>query len=68
MVIRSFRVKKTLMSSPTSKSYNSTYRNASIKCQIFVLNLNMPKTKWDDAEEPTINNFFKIDSRHFEKM
>ena len=23
--------------------------------------LNIPKTKWDGAEEPTINNFFKID-------
>ena len=32
-----------------------------IKCQIFVLNLNMPKTKRDGAEEPTI----KIDSRKF---
>ena len=40
-------------------------RDALIKCQIFVLNLNMSKTKWDGAEEPTINNFFKIDSRKF---
>ena len=23
----------------------------------------MPKTKWDGAEDPTINNYFKIDSR-----
>ena len=22
----------------------------------------MPKTKWDGAEKPTINNFLKIDS------
>ena len=41
------------------------YRNALIKCQIFVLNLNMPKTKWDGAEKPTIDNFFKTDSRQF---
>ena len=36
-----------------------------IKCQIFFLNLNMPKTKWDGAEEPTLNNFLKIGSRRF---
>ena len=35
-----------------------------IKCQIFVLNLNMPK-KWEGAEYPTINDFFKIESRKF---
>ena len=34
-------------------------------CQIFVLNLNMPYTKWDGSEEPAINNFFKIDSLKF---
>ena len=37
-----------------------------MKCQIFVLNLNMPKTMWDGAEEPTINNSFKIKCRNFE--
>ena len=47
---------------PTSKSCNIIYRNALIKYQIFVQNLNMTKTKWDVAEEPTINNF---DSRTF---
>ena len=36
-----------------------------MKCQIFVLNLTMPKTKWDGAEEPTIRNFYEIDSRKF---
>ena len=25
----------------------------------------MPKTKWNGAEENTINNFFKIDNRKF---
>ena len=25
----------------------------------------MPQIKWDGAEEPTINNFFKIDIRKF---
>ena len=25
----------------------------------------MQKTKWDDAEEPTINNFYKINNREF---
>ena len=41
----------------SSKSFN--------KFQIFVLNLNMLKTKWDGDEEPTINNFYKIDRRTF---
>ena len=36
-----------------------------IKCQIFVLNLIMPKTKWEGAEDPTINNSFKIESRKY---
>ena len=36
-----------------------------IKCQIFVRNLNMPKTKRYGAEEPTMNHFSKIDSRNF---
>ena len=31
-----------------------------IKCQIFVLNLNMPKTKRDVDEEPTINNSVEL--------
>ena len=30
---------------------------------MFILNLNMPKTKWDGDEEPTINNFYTIDNR-----
>ena len=25
----------------------------------------MPKIKWDGAEEPTINNFYKMDNRKF---
>ena len=25
----------------------------------------MPKTKWNGAEEPTINNFYKIDNDNF---
>ena len=29
------------------------------------INLDMPKTKLDGAEEPTINILFKIDSRQF---
>ena len=33
--------------------------------RIFVLNLNMPKTKWEGAEDPTINNLFKIESKFF---
>ena len=31
-----------------------------IKRQISILNLNMQKSKWDGAEEPTINHFYKI--------
>ena len=50
--------------SPTLKSKN-IYRNALIKCQIFVPNLNMPKLKWEGTEDPIINNFFKIESRQF---
>ena len=54
---------KPLTSIPTSISCNSIYRNALIRCQILVLNLNMlKKTKWDGAEEPAIK-FFQIDSR-----
>ena len=30
--------------------------NVGIQRQISILNLNMPKSKWGDAEEPTINN------------
>ena len=26
----------------------------------------MPKTKWDASEEPTINNYHKIDNINFE--
>ena len=26
----------------------------------------MPKTKWGGADEPTINNFYKIDNKTFE--
>ena len=36
-----------------------------IKCQILVLNLNMPKNKWEGAEDPTINNFLKNEIRKF---
>ena len=32
----------------------SIYQNAVIKCQLNVLNFNMPKTKWGGAEDPTI--------------
>ena len=35
------------------------------KCQSFILNLKMPKIKWDGAEDPTIMNFYKIDNRKF---
>ena len=55
---------KILISSPTSKSRSSIYRNYLIKCRIFILNLNVPKTKWDGAEEPTINHFYKTDNRN----
>ena len=37
------------------------YRNAFIKCQIFFLNLNMPKTKWEGAEDAKINNFLSTE-------
>ena len=33
--------------------------------QISILNLNMPKSTWDDADEPTTNNFIKIGNRQF---
>ena len=29
------------------------------------LNVKMPKIKWDDAEKPTINHFYKIDDKKF---
>ena len=32
---------------------------------MLIRNLSMPKTKWDGAEEPTINNVYTIDSRTF---
>ena len=32
---------------------------------MFNLNLNKPKTNWDGAEEPTINNLYEIDHREF---
>ena len=43
----------------TSKSCNSFYRNALIKCHIFILNLelNMPTPKWDGAEDPRFKQF-----------
>ena len=44
------------------KSCKIIYRNALIKCQIFVLNLNMPKTEWEGPEDPINNYFFKIES------
>ena len=36
-----------------TKSYKSIYRNALIKWEIFVLNLNMPTIKWEGVENPT---------------
>ena len=27
----------------------------------------MPKTKWEGAEDPTTNNFFKIENRNLNK-
>ena len=38
----------------------SIYRNALTKRQIFILKLNMSKTKWGCTVEPTITNFFKL--------
>ena len=29
----------------------------------FYVNLNMPTSKWDDTEEQTINNFYKIGNK-----
>ena len=40
--------------------YQNTLTNAS-----FILNLQIPKIKWDVADESTINNFYKIDNRLF---
>ena len=40
--------------------------NVLIKYQIFVLNFNIPKTKWEGAEDPTINNFLKLKAENFE--
>ena len=31
-------------------------------CKSIYRNLNMPKTKWEGAEDRTINDFFKIES------
>ena len=28
---------------------------------MLIRNLNMPKTKWNGTEDPTNNNFYKID-------
>ena len=33
-----------------------------VERQIFILNLKMPKYKWDDVKEPTINIFYNIDN------
>ena len=33
---------------------------------MLIRTLNRPKTKWDDAEEPTINNFYKLITENFE--
>ena len=30
---------------------------------MLIQNLNMPKPKWEGAEEPTINNFYTIDNK-----
>ena len=48
-----------------SKSCKSLDRNALINYQIFILNLNMPKTKWNGSEDPAINNVYNIDNRTF---
>ena len=29
------------------------------------LNLNIPKLNWDGVEDPTINNYYKIDGEEF---
>ena len=47
------------------QSCNIIQRNALIKCQICIINLNLPKPKWGGAEDPTIKNFYKIDNRKF---
>ena len=47
-------------SSPTSKSCNNIYRNASI-CQIFFSKSQYARNQVDGAEEPTINKFFNIE-------
>ena len=39
------------------QNYAIEYLNALMKCQIFILNPNMPKTNLDGAEESTIKNF-----------
>ena len=44
------------------------YRNAWIKYQILILYLNMPKTKWEGVEEPTINTFYKTDKHNILHM
>ena len=32
---------------------------------MLIRNLNMPKTKWEGADDPTFNNFYTIDNRQF---
>ena len=31
-----------------------------MKCHLSALTLNIPKLKWDGADEPTINHFYKV--------
>ena len=52
---------QTFTSSPISISYNGISR----KCLKQTPNINMLKSKWDDAEERTINNFYTIDVREY---
>ena len=53
---------------PSSEHYIKILQYYLSKCfnqmPNIVLILNMPKTKWVGAEDPPINNFFKIDSRN----
>ena len=43
----------------TQKHIIVSIENVKRKSQISTLILNIPKFKWDGAEEPTINNFLK---------
>ena len=47
---------------PYIKSMQQYLSKCLNKCQSFILNLKMPKIKWDGAEYHTMNNFYKIDN------